>query len=437
MIVKLYPKIIPSMPVHERTHAFQVNKLALKDLPTNLWLVIDMFGAQLNASSTVKGILSNWRCFFQERWMDFGHLLILSFHNSQGARMDNTTTAANAQVFLPIQNGPLAGCHKQEVQFVQVQCTLDFAPFIMVDPYPVSFTLHVLYYIKLPQSSQGIMNGSGVAYNLNSYLGPADLWTLTPEVVRTTILSPVLQDSPVLLEASDFNLQNRNTNASGIGLEIDGKILKLAWHQLCASIFNELCPGYSNQPQAALEHIKQSYINADGNNVCIPVFAYYQRMMNAICPFTGKARFPKSVCNALIDSLDNHLAAIFRRNYVDHAVLHDLQASYQHPLSFRPCNWPKTKFTPSAPSHTAPSSVKPLSWMLLPSPAKPSRPLPVTRVGTLPMVVPLVDTNPTVVPLVDIGPTVVISWTGWVDPTGSATLDDVIAALVARASTLG
>ncbi len=64
MIVKLYPKIIPLMPVHKRAHAFQVNKSALKDLPTNLWLVIDTFGAQLNASSTIKGILSNWHCFF-------------------------------------------------------------------------------------------------------------------------------------------------------------------------------------------------------------------------------------------------------------------------------------------------------------------------------------------------------------------------------------
>jgi hypothetical protein len=206
MIVKLYPNIIPLMSVHERAHAFQVNKLALKDLSTNLWLVIDTVGAQLNASLTVKGILSNWRCFFQEHWMDFGHLLILSFHNSYGTRMDNTTTAVDAQVLLPIQNGPLADCHKQDMQFVQVQCTLDFAPLITVDTYPVSSTLRVLYYIELPQSSQGIMNGSGVAYNLNSYLCPADLWTLTPEVVRTTILNPVLQDGPVLLEASNFNL---------------------------------------------------------------------------------------------------------------------------------------------------------------------------------------------------------------------------------------
>jgi hypothetical protein len=113
------------------------------------------------------------------------------------------------------------------------------------------------------------------------------------------------------LEAPDFNLQHATTNLTGIAMEVDAKILKLAWHQLCTSIFNELCPGYSNQPQAALEHIKQSYLDTEGNLVCTPVFAYYQRMMNAMRPFASEARFPKSVCNALIEGLDKRLVAIF------------------------------------------------------------------------------------------------------------------------------
>jgi hypothetical protein len=112
-------------------------------------------------------------------------------------------------------------------------------------------------------------------------------------------------------------------------MEIDGKILKFAWHQLCAAIFNELCPGYSNQPQAALEHIKQSYLDGDGNLICMSAFAYYQRMMNAMRPFAGEARFPKSICNALIDGLDKCLMAIFHHNYPNYAVLHDLEAAYQ------------------------------------------------------------------------------------------------------------
>ncbi len=51
--------------------------------------------------------------------------------------------------------------------------------------------------------------------------------------------------------------------------------------------------------------------------------------MNAMRPFVGEARFLKSVCNVLIDSLDKRLTAIFRHNCPDYAVLHDLQASYQ------------------------------------------------------------------------------------------------------------
>ena len=129
-----------------------------------------------------------------------------------------------------------------------------------------------------------------------------DLRTLGPDDVKTVILNPVLQSGPVLLEASDFNLQTANTNSQDIASEIDGRILKLAWHQVCASIFNELCPNYSNQPQVAIEHIKQSYVDGNGNVVCTSVFAYYQRMMNAMRPFAGEAQFPKSVCNALIDS---------------------------------------------------------------------------------------------------------------------------------------
>jgi hypothetical protein len=52
-------------------------------------------------------------------------------------------------------------------------------------------------------------------------------------------------------------------------------------------------------------------------------------MMNAMHPFAGNAQFPKSICNALIDGLDKWLIAIFCRNYTNHALLHELTASYQ------------------------------------------------------------------------------------------------------------
>ena len=58
--VKVYPKIGPSMTfVYERAHAFQIAKAAMENLLTDLRLIMDAFGAQLNASSTAEGILSD------------------------------------------------------------------------------------------------------------------------------------------------------------------------------------------------------------------------------------------------------------------------------------------------------------------------------------------------------------------------------------------
>ena len=189
--------------------------------------------------------------------MIFNNLSILSFHRSNGDRINTTTMAGDAAILLPIINGNLNNCRKQDVQLVWVQCTLDFVGLTTVNPYPVATILRVSYYIELPQTSPAMTNGTGAAYTLVSFLGVDDIRTLTPETVKADILIPVHQDGPIMLTGSDFNLTHANTDTHSIAADIDRKILKLAWHQLCASIFTEICPGYSNQPQAALEHIKQ------------------------------------------------------------------------------------------------------------------------------------------------------------------------------------
>ncbi len=52
-----------------------------------------------------------------------------------------------------------------------------------------------------------------------------------------------------------------------------------------------------------LEHICQTYKDSNGALVTTPVFAYYQRVMNAICPFSKDVHFLVSLCNDLIDGL--------------------------------------------------------------------------------------------------------------------------------------
>jgi hypothetical protein len=208
-----------------------------------------------------------------------------------GNRIDDTTIAANPQVLLPVVDGALATCRKQDVKFVWVQFTLDFATMlglITLNPYLVATVFCASYYIKLPQGSCALINGAGKGYNLVSFLGVNDLRTLKCEQVHADILSVVVQqDSPVLLCVWDFNLQAANTDSNDVNLDINQKMLKLAWHQICASVFAKICTGYTDRPQAALNHIKQCYVNGDGNHVCISVYAYYQRMMSAMRPFAG------------------------------------------------------------------------------------------------------------------------------------------------------
>jgi hypothetical protein len=129
------------MQIWERAHAYQIDKTALTNLPTDLKLIIDAFGAQLNASSTTEGIISDFKQYFYDRWMNFDNLTILSFHDSAGNVTDDTTTPANLQVLLPVQNGIIANCCSPDVRFACVQCVLDFASLVTATPYPISTTL--------------------------------------------------------------------------------------------------------------------------------------------------------------------------------------------------------------------------------------------------------------------------------------------------------
>jgi hypothetical protein len=261
--------------------------------------------------------------------MDFNILTILSFHKSSGNCIDNTTVACSPEVLLFIINGATNTCRQQDLKFVHVQCSMDFALLVTGDPYPVSMVMRSMYFIKLPQGACGLINGNSIPYNLVSFLGVNNLCTLTCAQVQTDILAHVQQEDPVLLKASDLNLRTANTDLIDINFKINWRILKLARHQICSSVFVEICTGYSNQPQAALDHIKHYYTNGDGNQVCIPVFTNYQRMMNSMRPFVDNEMIPKSVCNALINGMTICLMRIFCKYYPDHSMIHNMNAIFQ------------------------------------------------------------------------------------------------------------
>jgi hypothetical protein len=304
--VSAYPKVEPRMPIFERAHAFQVTKNTLEALNTDTRLILEAMGAQLNCSTMVDGLIHDWCRLFDSTWFNFANLAIISFCNSVSMGINNTTVAGNPALLLLVINGPVATCCQQDVCFVCVTCTINFTSLVSMPNYG-PMTLNVSFYLKLPQSTIVMVNGNNRAYNLTTWHGTANLTTLTSNKVRVQILEPTLQVGPIALCLANFNLGNANINTNAIRNTIHAKILELGFKQICRSIFTQLCPRYSDQPHAVLEHIRQTSTDPNGQPVTATVIEYYQRMMNAIQPFAMQNRYTISVCNCFINGLEKML----------------------------------------------------------------------------------------------------------------------------------
>ena len=66
--LNLYPVVDDTMEMHERAHAFHVNKaaLALQTIPTQLQR--NALGNQLNIAATIDGVMHDWLRNFQDGW---------------------------------------------------------------------------------------------------------------------------------------------------------------------------------------------------------------------------------------------------------------------------------------------------------------------------------------------------------------------------------
>lgn len=332
----MYPQIDASMPIWERAHAFHLNRSACASSNIDQNAQLEALGSQLNLESIVDGSRADFQSHFTTNWMNMQHLRILSFHDIGGRLINPATccTAADPVILKPVQNGNVGDCRPADIKFVRVQLSLDFAHLLTAPqqagiPPPTSI-LRAEYYIELPQTQVNLVNGAGGAYVLSTYTGPADLRTLSIDDMRATILGPCLQNSPLSLLAADFNLPGSVwTDETAIQGEINKKILKLAFNQICSTLFATLCPNYTSQPHAAVDVIKQSYIDSDGNRVSSSVFAYHLRMTLAMRPFVSARVFPVSVCNKFMQGLDPRILSYFEQFYPAHNDFHELTGQVQ------------------------------------------------------------------------------------------------------------
>ena len=197
-----------------------------------------------------------------------------------------------------------------------------------MDP-PGVTVLRVEFYIELPQSSRDLTNGSGTAYRLTTFLGPDDIRLIPAAEFSRDILAVTLQDGPIDLLRPDFNLTSAKTDSTTIAAEINSKIIRLATPSILDHLFNQLCPGYSKEPHAALDHIKQTYDDATGNTIFSSVYKYYTRILAASRPFIDQEVLPVSICQVFMDGLDSRLLAGFRTHFPNYSQSQERTATHQ------------------------------------------------------------------------------------------------------------
>ena len=209
--INLYSIIAGNMATHEQAHAFHINKTALLSQYIDLCVQFDALEHQLNLSATVEGVINDWLQYFYNCWCDFRTLQILSFHNTRGDEVNNTTTAADPSILLPVINGALNMCRKN-VKLVCVQLSANFVNLVTIANLGPT-TLRIECFIKLPQTTRQMTNEAGNAYTLTTFHGMGDLRTLTPEEIKADILDHTLQDSPVELQAASFGATSAQTDS--------------------------------------------------------------------------------------------------------------------------------------------------------------------------------------------------------------------------------
>jgi hypothetical protein len=219
--VYIYPCVDNSMQPHKRAHAYHITLTVLTSQNLDMRLQLDALGHQLNLQATVDGVVNDWLRFFQDFWYDFSRLTFLSFHSVNGDVNEDTTMAQDTTILLPVQDGNVANCHRQNVKFVRVQLSIDFVSLVSVPNNVGPTTLCTEYYIELPQTTRAMTNGNNVAYNLMTFHGAADLCTLSPADVKTQILDATLQDGPEELQPASFGLTNTRTDGKLLHAEIN------------------------------------------------------------------------------------------------------------------------------------------------------------------------------------------------------------------------
>jgi hypothetical protein len=257
---------------------------------------------------TAESSLTDWERKLHRNWANFANLSILSWHGANGNIINNTTTAADASILLSAKDEAVNACHTPGVKFIRVQLALDYADLNRIDPAP-NTVLRRECYIQLPQDTVNLNNAAGNAYRLTTFR------MLFIANVKLTILDTTHQDAPYDLLKPVFNLTSCRTNSTVIYGKLKSQVIRLASATIHQQLLEVLVPGYSLEPHNVLDHIWQSYIDAEGTQIRLTAQVYYTTFLNAVCSFYDLEEYPINIAGIFMDHIDPSLTKGFCMNY--------------------------------------------------------------------------------------------------------------------------
>ena len=266
--VLLYPEVDSSMTYPKKALAYQHNKTALAFADLDQCVRILALPERFNLMLMAKSGLAGWERKLSPNWANFQFLTILLWHDAKGAAITNTTLAGDLSTLLPYQDGPVTVCRAAGIKFVRIQLELDFTGLTIATAVPTpNVILREEYYIQLPQSSKDLTNSNGTGYQLMTWIGAADLRTLSHDEIQRDIINITNQDSPFDLLVPNFNLTICCTDSKEVYGKLKSSVVRLAFKTIHQTLFMVLVPGYSIEPHNVLDHIWQCYINNEGKPV--------------------------------------------------------------------------------------------------------------------------------------------------------------------------
>ena len=323
--VNLYPVIDTTMCAHERAYAFHVNKTNLANVTLTPRQMLTALGQQIGQETSIQGEISDFLHRFNTMWNDFSQLSILSFHDSIGNVINNTTTIADDSILLPVQDGALLQCRSPDVRFVYVRADVDYSDKIDAGVR----TFRTEYFVELPHTTHNMTNGAGAAYALTTFGGPDDLRLYTLAERNTLIFTRTLQTYAAQLKAPGYGAQRAMLDTITARSDIELGILTLAYETITMSAFISLAPNYTTQPHAAIELIFQVYQSSDGKPITRSVQEYHSLILKACHPFANDSIYPVNVCSKFVQQMDPQLRKLFMREYPNHSDIVPCDATTQ------------------------------------------------------------------------------------------------------------